>query len=348
VRHVRMLGLCLVAAFAVAAVAASSAVAGPQWVKCELAGPGHNYTGPNCSKEAGEKAKPKGTGEYELYKAAEVEAKRIEEGKPGPLPFSGKSGKALLNTGGLYCENNLARITREACVNGGGEVKQEEVGLSVECEEETNEGLTVGQNAVEDIEVTFTGCLLAGEVECHSAGAVEGEIKTNTLKGKLGWIDKTTTPKKVGIQLTPQAGKSTPFAEFTCLFELVKTVVGRGNKKEGAYYVKGVNYPEGCGGICLGATPEEEKKGGNAGIISPITPVNTMTKTFEQKFVGNKNSAEPQNVPSKLENKPIALLEDYVENFLYEPPYSIMWSPASEELTNVNTVGEGEEGEIKA
>jgi hypothetical protein len=350
VRHVRMLGLCLVAMVAVAALGASSAVASPQFGKCVVAEGEFKakYVDPNCTE-----TQPKESRVYRWENAKEVEEERIANGKPGPVHFTGKGGKGLLNTGGQACyggEYANYRVTREKCVNGGGTVTNEE-GLSVECEEESNEGDAVGKNKLANIEVTFTGCLILGEVECHSAGAAESEIKTKTLKGKLGYPEPEGKAKhEAAVLLEPQAGKSKPFAEFYCLFEYIKTVVGRGNKKEGSYYVIGTNYPAGCGGECPGATPEEEKRGGNAGIISPIIPVNEMTATYEQKFVGNKSEAEPQNIPSKLENKNISLLEDYVENglFLHEDGSadSIMWAPASEEITNVNTPEE--ESEIKA
>ena len=68
-RHVRMLGLCLVAVLAVGAYAVSSASALPEWGKCE-AKAGGNYKNSNCT----EKAKPKGSGSYEWKKGAELPA----------------------------------------------------------------------------------------------------------------------------------------------------------------------------------------------------------------------------------------------------------------------------------
>jgi hypothetical protein len=352
VRHVRMLGLCLVAAFAVAAVAASSAVAGPQWVKCEFVGPGGNYneSSPgsgtsNCTKT--EKAKPKGTGEYELYKAPEVAEKRVAEGKSANVPFTGAStGKGLLSTGDFECafgyEGPPWQITREYCKNHGG-TESQSVGVSVECEGETNRGEAEGKNKIANIEVTFFGCSIEGFLPCNSAGAASEEIVVNTLHGKLGWINKAS--KQVGVLLEPQAGKHAKFAEFECGEGFVKTVVGVGNKKEGSFYLS-----SGCIGTCEGATPEEEKHGGYDGIISPITPVNEMTKTFEQKFVSNGDATNPTNLPESFEGKHRDTLEDYVElDFGCEEPGcqgGIQWSPASEEVTNVNEPEE--EGEIKA
>jgi hypothetical protein len=59
-RHVRMLGLCLVAVFAMAAVATTSASA-LEWGQCYHFGPiGGKYTDSNCTK----KAKKNTAGEY--------------------------------------------------------------------------------------------------------------------------------------------------------------------------------------------------------------------------------------------------------------------------------------------
>jgi hypothetical protein len=348
VRHVRMLGLCLVAVFAVAAFGASSAMAGPQFGKCVVAEGEFKakYVDSNCTEKS-----PKESRVYRWENAKEVEEERIAKGKEGPVPFSGVGGKGLLNTAEFVCNGGTyetQRVTREKCAEGGGKEEQN-AGIYVECEEETNSGKAVGKNKLANIEVAFTGCTLEGEIECSSAGAAPYEIKTNTLKGKLGYIEPEGKAKhEAGVLLEPEAGKSHPFAVFTCFEELVHTTVGRGNKKEGAFYVIGENYPGGCGGICPGATSTEEKHGGNAGIISPIVPVNEMTTTYEQKFVGNKNLLEPQNIPSKLENKNISLLEDYVELVSGEYKASTMWAAASEEITNVNTVSEGEVTELKA
>ncbi len=139
------------------------------------------------------------------------------------------------------------------------------------------------------------------------------------LKGELGYINKAA--KEVGVRLEP-AKKHGPFAEFFCSGFNLNTTVGVGNTKEGAAY-------------------SPENKGGNDQIISPITPVNTMSSTFTQVYTGNYTTVE--NVPNKFEGKPVSLLEDYLVN---PEGNSSKWSKAVEEITNVNTPSE--EGEIKA
>ena len=67
-RHVRMLGLCLIAVFAVAAIAVTSASALPEWGQCYKKGAGGKYTDVNCQH----KSSTKSPGEYEWRKATEV------------------------------------------------------------------------------------------------------------------------------------------------------------------------------------------------------------------------------------------------------------------------------------
>jgi hypothetical protein len=349
VRHVRMLGLCLVAALALGAYAVSSASA-LEWGKCEFVGPGGNYAGPNCSKA--EKAKPKGTGEYEYRKASEVAENRVAEGKSANVPFSGGSvgGGGVLTTEPRFCEKeggagNLGAITRQGCEEQGGTEKRE-IHMFVECANETNTGEAEGKNKLANVHVLFTGCAAFGSIGCRGEGLAEGEIETSTLKGKLGWINKAA--KEVGVVLEPSV-KHAAFAEFECgeaEFGL-KLVVGAGNKKVGAEYVQGEKYPEGCYGIeCTGATPSEEKHGGYDQIISPITPVNTMTSAFTQVFT--EEAEYPfKNIPSHFENKHLSALEDtiIIEEIGAEGEAS-EWSAAGQVITNVNTPEE--EGEIKA
>jgi hypothetical protein len=307
-RHVRMLGFSLVAVFAIVAVAASAASAKtPEWGQC-VAQAGGKYLDSNCQE------KGKG-GSFEWKKGATLPNN----------PFTGSSvgSGGVLTTGlnlcnGPYGGEEGRRVSRGACEAKGDEVFESPGHVSVECENETNTGEAVGKNKVANVLVTFTGCKIFGSAPCTGKGLAEGEIRTSTLKGELGYIDANA--HEVGLKLEP-ATKHGPFAVFVCE-GVLKTVVGVGNKKEGANY-------------------QPESKGGNDQIISPITPVNAMTTTYTQVYTVNY-STPVQNVPSKFENKSISLLEDYLEN----PPASSMWSPAGEEITNVNTPSEP--GEIKA
>jgi hypothetical protein len=335
VRHVRMLGLCLVAALAVGAYAVSSASA-LEWGKCENVGSGGNYKNANCT----EKAKPKGSGSYEWRKASEVASKRVAEGKSANVPFSGHSigGGGTLTTVLRECRlsEGFRRTTRQKCEEEGGKNEAETTKLGVECANETNTGETAAKANVANVHVTFTGCLLLEALPCNSSGKAEGEIETNPLKGKLGYINKSA--KEVGVLLEP-AAKHGAFAEFVCA-GLLATVVGVGNKKEGAEFTS-----SGCYGVCPGATPEEEKHGGYDGIISPITPVNEMTSEYTQVYT--QEAEYPyRNIPSNFERKHIDVLEDYVYNAEETSYVGSDWSAAGEVISNVNN--SEEPGEIKA
>jgi hypothetical protein len=323
-----MVGLALVAVFAMAALVATSASALPEWGQCFKKGPGSKYTDSNCTT----KSTLKTPGEYEWRKGTEVTEKKFEGGNVG-------SG-GVLSTNLYFCKGPEGvqehRIPRKTCEAGGG---TDEVGLSnikVECESERNSGEAAGSKEVKNVTVTFKGCKIFGSAPCANT-TEPGEIQVNPLKGSLGYINKTR--KEVGLLLTPAKSKG-EFAKFSCA-GILTTVVGVGNSKEGAFYLT-----SGCYGACPGATPEQEKVGGYDGIISPITPVNQMSTEFTQTYTINEATYE--NIPSKFEGKHIELLEDYVYNSETEPSnHTTLWSPAGETITNVNHQVGGGAVEIK-
>jgi hypothetical protein len=390
VRHVRMLGLCLVAVFAFAAVAASSAMAeGPEWGRCLNIEPAKgkeikkgNYEDPNCQKVATKISKGKEVashkGHYEWYAgtktycekkgAAEftykdkecsvvAEKKGVPDHKgkyewgPGPK-FTASGGAGVLNMSLFACARN--RVPRSECKGyyhgkAGEAAFREDYVYSgtaeVKCASETATGEAVGTNEVANVEVRFKGCKFA-IAGMKSAGAEPGEIRTEKLKGRLGYINKNTAPVQVGLLLQPASG--TVFAIFRSESETIplEIKVGVGSSTEGAYW-----------------TPEST--GGGDGVISPIVPVNAMTHTFTQEYrktlvpvhyksynAGGEAIETPanatENVPASFEGGPLEVLEGYTENFLHagELGASTTWSPSSEEINNVDTV-EGED-EIKA
>ncbi len=77
---------------------------------------------------------------------------------------------------------------------------------------------TSGSKKVTEVKIAFHGCtstILAKTYKCKSTGAAEEEIKTNTLEGELGYVNKTTTPREVGLLLKPVGGGN--FATFECV-----------------------------------------------------------------------------------------------------------------------------------
>jgi hypothetical protein len=346
VRHVRMLGLCLVVALAVGAYLTSSAMAGPQWVQCksasELEAVGYPFEAKQVkyvNKDCTEKS-PKEARAYVLLKAPEVENLRLNylEKETANVPFSGESvgGGGVLTSGYVECQQEgnpggelAKRWPRGQCEAEGGEVVEDSEGfLFVECSKENNTGEAEGKNKVANVHVTFKGCKALGFIPCIGVeeGLEEGEIRTHTLKGKLGYIEPEGKAKhEAGVVLEP-ATKKGPFADFTCFKGGQIWSVGAGNKKEGSFYTGPLG---------------EEKHGGYDQVISPITPTNQMTSEFEQVYT--VNPATTENIPNKLENKHISLLEDWEES---SSGGGLMWSPAGEEITNVNVSEEA--GEIKA
>jgi hypothetical protein len=291
-RHIRMVGLALVAVFATAAVAATSASASlPEFGECVVQGKHEGkYTNAGCTTKA-KKVNEKFTGEFEWRKATEIAEKTI----------AGDSGPGVLKTVLTICQSaeNLKEC-RE------GETK-EELAVSVECSAQENAGEITGTKELKNVVVKFTGCLLFGSAVCQNS-IEAGEIKVNPLRGKLGFINKTATPRQVGVLLEP-ATKGGEFAKFNCA-EFLETHVGAAKETEFPFY---------------------PPKGGGDGIISPVTPVNTMTEAFTQTYTV---SEKDENIPSKFEGtQPLKVLEDWIEN-AREVSRRSKWSPAGEELTN--------------
>lgn len=308
-RHLKVLGLCLVAMFAVAALVASSATAGlPEFGQCN-AKEGGKYANAGCTKKA-----KKGTGAFEWVKATALSeaAKTLRKNESVVDP-------GILRGDYIVCSPNRTR--QAGSCESHGEV--EEGGeLETECENEFHHGKIVGTKEVK-VGVAFIGCKALGSIPC-SNGPIEGEIITNSLGGYLGYINKAA--KEVGLLLTPEKKHGT-FASFNC-GGVVAITVGQGDKEEGTAYKE---------------SNGSENKGGNDSIISPITPVNEMSAEFKQVYTMN---SEFENVPNKFEKKPRASLESFYA-FPFEPGQGSKWSRAGESITTESHSEEGE-GEIKA
>jgi hypothetical protein len=346
VRHVRMLGLCLVAVFAVVAVAASSASAsGPEWGHCVAQKKG-KYSDSNCTTLDVVKGKNKGSHEwvggagaacYGQKKGHYKDSACTEEDftvkggvktykgkyeKTGRGKFEGNAGAGSL-FGEVYdCENVkgelIGPVPKADCDNYFG------IGILISCEHEHATGEAIGADEVTNVSVRFTGCKFF-TAPATTPGLEPGEVQVNPLKGRLGYINKSAMPEpEVGVLLEPKA-TGTLFAEIELGGAII--TVGEGSVSQGSFY-------------------EQSSPGvptGNDGIISPIVPVNKMTPTFTQKYT--VNSSDYENEPSHFEGGPIELLELIQTG--PEPEFSSDWGRAGEETENVNTLSEGE-AEIKA
>ena len=272
-----------------------------------------NYIDSACTKEKEKKGVVEpGKGKFEKF---------------GPK-FTGEGGKGVLTATMYECdigagEGERVRRPRADCEYGNdpaenGKYVLDIVSLEVECTSEHATGEAVGSHEVANVSVRFNGCNIFGTDQCKSHGASAEEVRTEALKGHLGYIEKAGA--KVGVQLEPAVAKGT-FTTLECENIEADVTVGVGNATEGAWY-----------------TPEAT--GGNDGIISPITPVNTMTPKFTQQYA----NANHENIPSHFEEDPTSCLKRIW--YRQKNPLRQRWSPAGQTITNVNTV-EGEE-EIKA
>ncbi len=247
-RRIKMMGLCLVAVVALAAVAVSSASAAlPEYQVCAKAAKvGKTYTGKfsdkNCSV-----AEPKGEGKYELesWEAAK---------KKG---FKGKNGVSTLDS---YIPEN------EATPWTGGTV----VGV-VSCKSGKSEGEITGAKT-STVTVEFKTCTSEGK-KCTSAGQKAGVIKTKLLNATLGYIE----PGVVGSDV--EAADKGVSAAFNCEGLEVVTIgsvigVNSGNvnkvSKEGVQTFN-VNA-KGGQEVVFGEFPENEITGPAHFLLSKITP----------------------------------------------------------------------------
>jgi len=162
----RILGLALVAVFAMGALAAGSASAKPEIGRCVAVSPGTGkYTDANCTV----KAKPVGTGDHNFVKGL---VKRNFKATTGEAFLEGASGIKVV------CSSSVATGTIEAKGKGAEKVSSTYSGCGIP----------------------------AFGLVCNTPGKSTGTITTFLLKGKLGYINKKTKPKQVGQELHPETG----------------------------------------------------------------------------------------------------------------------------------------------
>lgn len=192
-KRMRIVGLCLVAAFALSAIGAGSASALPEIGRC-IAKAGGKYADANCTVKA---ASGKGTTEF--VKNA-IKKKFTSAGGEGKLQgATGTEIKCTTQTAtGEYLEKGATPSTKE----------------------------------VTNVVARFNGCELPlFGAECKTKGAAAGEIVTTKLQGKLAYTSGKKTPAvKVNQGLSPMVKKK-GFAEFECPAVGVVVYVGEGPEK---------------------------------------------------------------------------------------------------------------------
>jgi len=194
-KNLRILGLALVAVFALGAIAVSSASAAPTYNECVKASP--KNTGKYTDKTCGTEAPGGNTGAYNLKEGL---------GKPGKNTFKGKSGASELIV------VVPAGVSKE--FPGGATVE-------IKCASSKDSGTVQLPNKSEKVTAEFKKCKALGS-PCQS-GAKKETIQTNSLAGELLDIEGGSG---VGAELGAEGGPTSPLAHFTCTELATTNVIG--------------------------------------------------------------------------------------------------------------------------
>jgi hypothetical protein len=215
-KHLKIAGLCLVAVFALGMVAAGSASALPaepffeQCQKVVEANSG-TYTNEHCTTKKAQEP-------YSDVVGGDTECRETFGEKEGNWKTMNATTFACEGKTTNHEEANFIKVTPAietfSSVSGPGKLLTVN-GHEVTCEADTDSGQITGPKEVGVVFIKFTGCKEPSlGVPCSTAGAASGEIRTNELKGRLGYIVKST--KEIGLLLEPTAGSPNLFAEFKC------------------------------------------------------------------------------------------------------------------------------------
>jgi hypothetical protein len=191
----RTIGLGVVVAFVISAIAATAASgANPEYGRCikTKVGGGLKYNSAKCTvvDTTGEKEN------FEWYAAF---------GSAKPLEKTGFSAVLKPET--------IATLETKA-------------GTKVTCKALTAKAKFTGNKTITVTQTDFSGCE-SGGIKCNTSGAGEGVIKVKELEGELGLISKgeTSVKDKIGNVLWPKGGTPTSgaeFVEFNCAGLTVK------------------------------------------------------------------------------------------------------------------------------
>jgi hypothetical protein len=192
VKRAKLLGIAVIAAMLIGAIAAASASAAlPEWGQCVKFINQHGvgvgkYSDPGCTKLA----EPAKTGDWEFKTLTKLVSEGFEP------QFTSHGGEAALET---------------------------TLGIKTVCKAEEATGELSGTKEVKAVVVIFKGCESNfGGLACENSitpplgEEPPGQIRTRELKGKLAYISgKGTESPVVGLSLEPEAKKNL-FAEFIC------------------------------------------------------------------------------------------------------------------------------------
>ena len=89
------------------------------------------------------------------------------------------------------------------------------VGAKITCKGGSANGKTNGPTEIQKLVVTFTGCENALTQSCNSPTRGAGEIRTESLKGQLGYLVKAGG-KPAGLSYEPESNVTRVFLEYKC------------------------------------------------------------------------------------------------------------------------------------
>src|SRR4051812_33688157 len=199
-KRMRILGLALVAMFALAAVVASGASAEATWQECAKTAKNAEgkytakYTDKACTTLAS--AEQIATGKENKYE--------LQPGIGKGKPFKTKGGAATLHV--------IIPATGKGAFPGGAHVE-------VKCTSFKGGGQPALPNKVEKVTSAFKGCTVLA-APCQS-GTKKGVIETNSLNGEMIDIESGS---KAGVLLKAETGAI--LASFTCTEVASTNVLG--------------------------------------------------------------------------------------------------------------------------
>jgi hypothetical protein len=186
-KHLRVIGVCVLCACAISAATVPSASAiAPEFGRCLKATPKalSNYDSAKCLKLASED-----TG---------TEAEKLAKGNYQWFPG--------------VVRNKFTTHIKEATI-----ATLETVGgTKVTCTGETSTGEFTGLKTVGNMTVHFTGCE-TNKVKCESAGAGMGNITTAALEGPIGFETEVVPPSKNHVANELHAPGGGHLADFECV-----------------------------------------------------------------------------------------------------------------------------------
>lgn len=90
--------------------------------------------------------------------------------------------------------------------SGASTLETVKSGSTISCTADTNSGSVTGKSTSGTFKVEFTGCVSGAGAKCKSEGAKAGTILSSGTT-TLGYINKTTSPKQVGVLLKTETVK---------------------------------------------------------------------------------------------------------------------------------------------